>query len=170
MEFLKLAAERYSVRKFDSRPIPAELLEKVLQAGHLAPTAVNCQPQKIYVIQSPEALEKIRACTPCHYGAPCVMMVCYDSTLAWTRGFDGKCGGDIDAAIVTTHMILEADELGLGTCWVMFFEPDKVKKAFDLPDNIVPSCLLPIGYAAADAVPSDKHSSFRAPEEIVTYL
>lgn len=170
MEFMNLAAQRYSVRKFDSRPIPAELMEKVLEAGRIAPTACNNQPQKIYVLQSPEALEKIRACTPCHYDAPAVMMVCYDSSVAWTRGFDGKCGGDIDAAIVTTHMILEAAELGLGTCWVMFFEPDKVKAAFDLPDNIVPSCLLPIGYAAADAAPAEMHTMYRPAEETIAYL
>ena len=170
MEFLKLAAERYSVRKFDGRPVPAELLEKVLQAGHLAPTAVNFQPQKIYVLQSPEALEKIKGCTPCHFDAPVLLMVCHDTSIGWKRSFDGKCGGDIDASIVTTHMMLEAADLGLGSTWVMFFDPAKVKEVFELPDNIVPTCLLPMGFPAADAVPSEKHSQFRDPKEIVTYL
>ena len=170
MEFLELAAKRYSVRKFDGRPIPAELMEKVLQAGHLAPTACNLQPQKIYVLQSPEALEKIKTCTPCHFDAPALMIVCHDTSLGWKRSFDGKSGGDIDASIVATHMILEAAELGLGTTWVMYFDPAKVKEVFALPENIVPTCLIPIGFPAPDAAPSEMHGKFRAPEEIVEYL
>ena len=170
MDFLTLAAERYSVRKFDGRPIEDGLLEKVLKAGHLAPTACNFQPQKIFVIKSAEALEKIRGCTACHFNAPAVLLVCHDTNVCWKRPFDGKSSGDIDAAIVATHMILEAAELGLGTTWVMFFEPDKVKAAFELPDNLVPTCLLPIGYPAPDAAPADKHSQFRPEDELVTVL
>lgn len=170
MDFLTLAAKRYSVRKFENKPIEDEVLEKVLKAGHLAPTACNLQPQKIFVLKSAEALEKIRGCTPCHFDAPTILMVCNDTNIDWKRPFDGKTSGDIDASIVTTHMILEAAELGLGTTWVMFFEPAKVIEAFNLPENIVPTCLLPIGYPAADAAPADLHDKFRPAEEIVTVL
>ena len=170
MEFLELAAKRYSVRKFDSRPIPAELMDKVLQAGHLAPTAVNYQPQKVYVLQSPEAMEKIKTCTPCHFDAPALLIVGHDATRGWKRSLDCKDGGEIDACIVATHMILEAAEIGLGTTWVMYFDPAKVKEVFALPENIMPTCLIPIGFPAEDAAPSEMHSKFRDPKEIVEYL
>lgn len=170
MDFLNLAAERYSVRKFDSKQIEAEALEKVLKAGHLAPTARNLQPQKIFVVQSPEALEKIKKCTACHFDAPTVLIVCHDTEVAWTRPFDGKQSGDIDASIVATHMMLEAANIGLGTTWVMFFDAAKVIEEFNLPENIVPTCLFPIGYPAADAEPAPRHTEFRDEKELVCYL
>ena len=170
MEFLKLAADRYSVRKFDPKPVEDEVLAKVLKAGHLAPTAVNFQPQKIYVIKSEEAMEKVRDCTPCHFGAPIMLTICHDTNTCWKRPFDGKSSGDIDASIVATHMMLQAAELGLGTTWVMFFESAKLSEAFDLPENIVPTALMPLGYPAADAEASEKHAVCRSEEELVTVL
>ena len=62
-EFMRLASERYSVRKFDGRALEAEIIEKILRAGQLSPTACNRQPQRIAVITSPEGLEKLRRCT-----------------------------------------------------------------------------------------------------------
>lgn len=170
MDFLKLAAERYSVRKFDGRQVEPEALAKILQAGHLAPTAKNLQPQKVFVLQSPDALEKISNCTTCHFHAPTVLMICHDTDVAWERPFDGKRSGDIDASIVTTHMMLEAAALGLGTTWVMYFDADKAIKEFELPANIVPTALLPLGYPAADAAPAPRHTEFRPEAELVSYL
>ena len=170
MDFLKLASERYSVRKFDSRQVEPEALEKILQAGHLAPTAKNLQPQKIFVLQSPEALEKVKQCTKCHFDAPTVLMICHDTDLEWERPFDSKRSGDIDAAIVTTHMMLEAADLGLGTTWVMWFDAAKAVEAFELPANIVPTALLPLGYPAADCVPAARHTECRPADELVCYM
>ena len=170
MDFLKLAAERYSVRKFESRQVEPEALDKILQAGHLAPTAKNLQPQKIYVLQSSEALEKVKNCTKCHFDAPTVLMICHDKDVEWECPFDGKRSGDIDAAIVTTHMMLEAADLGLGTTWVMWFDADKAIEEFRLPANIVPTALLPLGYPAADAAPSVRHTECRPADELVSYL
>jgi len=170
MDFLKLAAERYSVRKFAGRQVEPDALEKILQAGHLAPTAKNLQPQKIFVLQSSEALEKIKNCTACHFNAPTVLLICHDTEVEWERPFDGKRSGDIDASIVTTHMMLEAAALGLGTTWVMWFDADKVIEEFQLPANIVPTALLPLGYPADDAVPAARHTQFRDAKELVSYL
>lgn len=63
----------------------------------------------------------------------------------WVRPFDQKQTGDIDAAILTDHMMLEATELGLGTVWVCYFQPDVIRKEFDLPDNLEPTPLY-MGY------------------------
>lgn len=169
MDFMKLAAERYSVRKFSDRAIEQEVIDKILKAGHLAPTACNIQPQRIMVINSPEGISKVKKCTICHFNAPAAMLICYDKNECWHRNYDGKSSGDIDASIVTTHMMLEAYALGVGTTWVMHFNPEAVMVEFALPDNLEPVALLVMGYPAEDAKPYPGHTEFKPMEDIVTY-
>ena len=163
--FLELAGARYSVRGFKPRPIEPEKLAQVLEAGRIAPTACNNQPQRIKVITGPADLAKADECTPCRFGAPVVLLVCYDKTKSWRRKFDGADSGDIDASIVATHLMLAAHELGLGTCWVMYFDPAKTSELFGLPENIAPVAMLPMGYP--DAAPSDKHEQRAASDEFL---
>ena len=170
MEFLQLAADRYSVRRFKTDPVPRELIDKILKAGQLAPTACNNQPQKILVVSSAEGLEKLKRCTECHFNAPLAMIVCNDGSRSWTRPFDGKSSGDVDGSIVTTHLMLEAAELGLGSTWVMFFIPDAVKAEFALADGIEPVAILPMGYPADDAAPSPMHEKTRPMAELVQFV
>ena len=170
-DFLSLASERYSVRKFKSDAIPAETMEKILHAGHLAPTGCNYQPQKIYVMQSDDAVARMKKCTRCHFDAPAAILVCYDKTLSWKRNrYDGADCCEIDASIVCTQMMLEAWELGIGSCWVMFFDPDAMRREFSIPEEQVPVALLVMGYPAEDAKPMELHSQFRNEEEIVKFL
>ena len=169
-DFLGLALERYSVRSFSDKKVEQKELDMILRAGQVAPTAVNNQPQKIYVIQSEEALAKINAVSPCIYGAPQVFLVCYDSNISWKKPGDEWPSGVMDASIVLTHMMLQAAELGIGTCWVCMFDIEKTKEAFNLPDNIEPVALMPFGYATEDAKPSPSHSEYRPIEETVNYL
>lgn len=169
MDFLELAEKRYSVRKFEDRPVDPEQIDKILRAGQLAPTACNCQPQRILVVNSGEAVKKLRKCTGCHFNAPVAMLVCYDKSECWVRNRDGKNSGEIDASIVATHMMLEAAELGIGTTWVMAFIPEAVKCEFELPDNIEPVALLVMGYPAEDVKPSPMHAKSRPAEELVVY-
>ena len=170
MEFIKLAEERYSLRAFSLKPVEKEKLDLVLKAGRLAPTACNNQPQRILVIESEKALAKLKNCTRYHFNAPMALLVCYDKTASWKRSFDNHDGGNIDASIVTTHMMLQAAELGLGTTWVGYFNPTVVKEEFKLPDNIIPVALLPLGYPAEGAGPNaQQHFSRRPLEETVFY-
>ena len=78
MDFLQLAQNRYSVRKFTERSVEREIIDKILRAGTLAPTAKNLQPQRILVLTSKESLEKLDRATKCRFGAPAAMLVCYD--------------------------------------------------------------------------------------------
>ena len=169
MSFTDLAKSRYSVRKFEDKPLPDEIIDGIIAAGHLAPTACNYQPQRIYVIRSADALAKLKECTRCHFDAPCALLVCYDKDRCWTRKYDGATSGDIDASIVTTHMMLKASELGIGSTWVMHFNPEKIRTAFDLPESVSPTALLVMGYPAKDAEPFHMHSEFRPLDEIVEY-
>lgn len=83
MAFLELAADRYSVRSFSDRPIEPEKMDKILKAGQLAPTAVNFQPQKIYILKSDEAIQKVRSLTQFAYDAPVVLLFCADMSKVW---------------------------------------------------------------------------------------
>jgi nitroreductase len=155
--FLELAQNRYSVRKYSGEPIPPEVMAQVLEAGRIAPTGCNSQPQRIKVITAAEDLAKVDECTSCRFGAPAVLLICYDKTVCWRRKFDGKSCGVSDTCIATTHLMLQAHDLGLGTCWVMYFDPAKATELFGLPGNIVPVAMLPIGYPAEDAAPAPMH-------------
>ena len=156
--------------KFTDEPIAKEIIDKILKAGHVAPTACNYQPQRIMVISSPEALSKLKDCTRCHFDCACAMLVCYNKDECWVRKYDGENSGFVDASIVTTHMMLEATYLGIGTTWVMHFNPEKMIETFNIPENIVPVALLVMGYPAEDSAPIDMHSKFRPVEDVVSYL
>lgn len=167
MTFLELSAARYSLRKFKSLPVEADKLARILEAGRIAPTAHNNQPQRIKVISEPAELALVDKCTPCRYGAPLVLLVCYDKNICWKRPFDGALSGEVDASIVTTHLMFAAQEAGLGSVWVMHFDPAKAIEHFALPENIVPVAMLPLGYPAEDAKPSDSHLKREALENIL---
>lgn len=169
MDFLTLAEKRYSVRKFKNEHLSAEVIEKILKAGHLAPTGCNYQPQRILVLNSDEAIAKLKLCTKCHFDAPTAMLVCYNKNECWTRKYDGAVSGPIDASIVTTHMMLEAAEIGVGSTWVMHFDPFKMREEFNIPDEIEPVALLVMGYPADDAEPMHLHGEYRDEDEIVVY-
>ena len=170
MSFLDLAEKRFSVRQFNGVKVEQAKIDQILRAGQVAPTACNNQPQKIYVMNGENSLARLKKCTQCHFNAPLALLVCSDTSICWKRPFDGKSSADVDASIVTTHMMLEAAELGIGSTWVMFFEPDKIKAEFNLPENCEPISLLVMGYAAKDAQPSPRHGSVKPLSETVTFL
>lgn len=117
MIFIDLAKKRYSVRNYTDKKVEKEKLDKILQAAHAAPTAANLQPVHLIAVESKEGLEKISKGANI-YGASLAIIVCADHNRAWVRPFDKKQTCDIDASILTDHMMLEATELGLGTVWV----------------------------------------------------
>ena len=170
MEFLQLSEARYSLRKFSDRPVEAEKLAAILEAGRNAPTAHNLQPQRIFVLRSPEALEKADACTAAHFHPPVILVVAYDPEAAWKRETDGKNHGEIDASIAATQMMLQAADLGLGTTYVGMFDPEKLKEAFPELAGLGITALLPIGYPAEGAHPSRLHADRKPLEELVRYL
>lgn len=170
-DFYELAKARFSVRNFAPTPVEKEKLDKILAVGRLAPTAKNNQPQKVYVLQSDEAVAKIRSVCSCAYNAPVVLAIGYDKNVIWQNPFKaGVHSGEVDASIVTTHMMLEAWNLGIGSVWVGWFDPDAVHAALGLPDNVVITALLPLGYVPEGGGPSPMHESVRPSEETIAYL
>lgn len=169
MDFLEIAKTRYSVRAYEDRKVEPEKLEKILEAAHVAPTAGNRQPVRLLVIQSPEGLEKLSKAAR-FYSAPLAIVVCADHDTAWTRPYDGKKTTDIDASILTDHMMLQATELGLGSLWICWFKPEVVKEEFDLPENMEPINILAIGYPSCDPASPTRHNEMRIPiDQLVSY-
>ena len=170
MEFKEVVKNRYSCKKYSSRKLEAAKLEAILEAGRLAPTAKNLQEQHVYVVQSEEMLTKIDGVTPCRYGAPVVLVVAFDKNNVFTYPGGKRDSGVEDATIVATHMILAAADEGVDSCWINFFDPDKMAEAIDLPENEEILMLLDLGYAAEGAGPLPNHSSRKPLAETVSYL
>jgi len=170
MEFAEVVKNRYSCKKYDGKQISTEQLDAVLQAGRLAPTAKNLQGQRIYVVQSAEGLAKIDELTPCRYGAPTVLVVAFDKNSVFVYPGEKVNSGVEDASIVATHMMLAATNTGVDSCWLNFFDPAAVVKAFDLPENEQVLMLLDLGFAAEGFAPLPNHTSRKPLEETVKYL
>ncbi|MDF2871910.1 MAG: nitroreductase [Anaerocolumna sp.] len=159
MDYDDLIQTRYSVRSYSDRPVEQYKLSKILEAGRIAPTAGNRQPQRIVIIKSQDAHTKIKQCTPCHFNAPLVLLVCYDKSVENNNHYgDKRPYGQVDASIVMTHMMLEAHNLELGTVWVGLFNPDLLRDLFCIPAHYEILGLMPIGYPYPDAKPGKMHS------------
>lgn len=165
MKFLDLARKRYSVRAYTGQKVDKEKVESILEAAHVAPTGANNQPQHLIVIESDEGMAKVGKAANT-YGAPLVIIICSDRNKTWTRPFDGKKLTDIDASIITDHMMMEATDLGLGSVWICYFKPDVLKKEFAIPEGLEPVNILAIGYADTDKEPAltpNRHKWLRKP-------
>ena len=169
MDFINIAKQRSSVRSYMDKKVETDKLEKILEAAHVAPTAANLQPVHLIAVQSEEGLAKIGKGANI-YGAPLAIIVCADHNKAWVRPFDKKQSGDIDASILTDHMMLQATELGLGSVWVCYFQPDIIRKEFNLPANLEPVNILVIGYSNDGAADTSRFDSDRIPmNQLVSY-
>lgn len=169
MEFIDLIKSRKSVRSFQRTKVDVQLMLEILEAGRLAPSACNYQPWRFIVVNEPLVLRQIRESYPRDWfaTAPQVIVICGDYNESWKRPFDGKDHCDIDISIATDHITLMAASKGLGTCWVCNFNPEKVSEALQLPSNLVPLVLIPIGYPTEAIKPDDKKR--KSMDEVVLY-
>lgn len=170
MEFKEVIKKRYSCKKYSDRQVEDEKLAAILEAGRLAPTAKNLQEQHIYVIRSAELLAKIDAATPCRYGAPTVLVVAFNKDNVFTYPGGRVNSGVEDASIVATHITLAAADEGVDSCWLNFFDPDKLAAELGLPENEEILMLLDLGYAAEGAGPLANHGSRKDLSETVSWL
>ena len=157
MDFLDLSKKRYSVLHYQKECIPDNIIRKILEAGMSAPTACNFQPQRIKLINTDDGRARLNRIVPSKYYVPAAFLVCYDKTTCWKRKIDGRTSGEIDASIVTTHMMMEATDLGLGSIWVMYWDPNKMRDEFEIPEQYEPVALLIVGYADKTIAPHKEH-------------
>ena len=150
MNFKKLSEIRYSVRSYSGEPVTEEQLQYILECARLAPSAVNLQPWKFYVMTSQQERELLQQCYKRDWlsQAPLYILLTVQHDVEWVRS-DGKRHGDIDIAIAAEHICLAAAEQGLGSCWVCNFDAKLCKELLALPESEEPVVLIPIGKPAA---------------------
>lgn len=159
MSFADLTRARYSCRNYEQRAVEPEKINAIVEAGRIAPSAHNNHPTRIVVCDTPELREKAAkaafrfAKDGSVFGAPVVILACARTDDAWVRRNDGMNSSLIDTSIVIDQMMMQATELGLGTCWVCMFDPEIARAEFNLPEGVKPISMLTIGYAA-DAIAS----------------
>ena len=168
--FLQIAESRFSVRDYDPRPVEKEKIEKLLRVAQVAPTAANKQPQKIYIITKDEDREKLKTVTKYTFNAPMFFVVCVDKDIVWKHKTEDTNSIDIDGSIIATHILFEAYDLGLGSVYVRAFQTEELKKLFNIPENIKPVALLPLGYPKENAKPAPSHFKKKNIDEMVEYL
>lgn len=157
MEFSELIQKRYSVRAYLPTPVENDKLQKVLEAARIAPTAANRQPFQLIVIHTMGREDELRHLYHREWfiQAPIIICAVGLTSQAWVRGADGANYAEIDVAIALDHLILEATNQGLGTCWIAAYNPDAVRQALNLPEDVEPIAMTPLGYPA-DQPPSTK--------------
>ncbi len=171
MNFTELIKSRYSVRKFSDKKIGDADLKILLEAANVAPTACNNQPQKLYVLRSAEAIAKLNNSCKFVFGASTAIIFTSVKEREWKNPFTSEYHtGEIDCSIVCAHVMLQAWELGIGSCWVGYYDPEKIRSVFAIPENEQIVAILPLGYPADDSKPSARHTEFRKEEETVKYL
>jgi nitroreductase len=150
MEYSELIAARYSVRAYRPDLVEDDKLQAVLEAARLAPTAANRQPFQLVVMHTEGRKEEIERIYRKDWfvQAPIVIGVCALSSLAWVRESDRFNARMIDAAIVADHLILEAANQGLGTCWIAAFNVEAAREVMGLPEEAEPVVFTPLGYPA----------------------
>jgi nitroreductase len=149
MDYYQLINSRESIRNYDpSRQVPEDIMTRILDAGRLAPSACNYQPWKFLVISSSQMLEKVKLCYPRDWfrDAPHILVLVGYKDQAWKRKYDGYNSIETDLAIAMTHIILAAENEGIGACWVEAYNPFMLREALDLADNCVVFGITPLGY------------------------
>ncbi len=149
MEYSDLIRSRESIRNYDpGRQVSKEILEKILDAGRIAPSACNYQPWKFLVITSSPVLEKVKASYKPEWfnDAPHILVVLGLRNQAWNRSYDSYNSIETDVAIAMTHIILAAENEGVGTCWIAAYNPVILMEALNIKDDQVIFGITPLGY------------------------
>lgn len=169
MKFNDLANSRYSVRKYSDREIENEKIEQILETARKAPSAVNFQPYKLFVIKSEGKLAEIKSCYHRTWlsNVKVIIAVVGLHQMGWKRAEDGKDYTDVDVAIMIDHLMLQATELGLGTCWICNFDVALINETLPLQPKEEVVALIPIGYPDSDEIPVKKRKSI---DELVVWV
>lgn len=168
MEFMNVVTGRESIRKYDGRKPTQEQINQILEAGRWAPTAFNKQPQRVFILESDEALSKMDQVHPCRYKAPVVLLVCGDATAAAGHGDNSTAA--VDATIAATHMLLAAYNAGVDSVWAGMHEPEKTREVFGLPETMVPICFIDLGFRPEGFKGNRDHCKRNPLEHMITRL
>lgn len=152
MDFYNVISGRRSIRKYKTdKKVPDEVLNRILNAARIAPSACNIQPWHFIVIKDNRIKEKLKDAyrQDWFWTAPVIIVGAVDSTISWKRG-DGVNYAEVDLTIAMDHLILASANEGLGTCWIGAFSENKVKEILNIPSNIKVVAMTPLGYPAEE--------------------
>lgn len=170
VDFLTLAKERYSCRKFTEQPVEREKIDRIIEAAIAAPSAAKKYPVRCWLVESPEGLRKINTVTKFTFGASVVIVVGGKPSDAWVRDEDNKNFAEVDAAIVGTHIMLAVHAEGLRSTWVGRIDIPKLRDIFPETADYEIVGLFPIGYPADEGKPAKGHFQRKTREEFVTEI
>ncbi len=153
---------RTSIRAFTPQPVENEKVVTLLKAAMAAPSAGNQQPWEFYVVKDPQTIKKLSACSPyagCAAAAPMVIVPCYRKEAVFP-----ECVL-LDISAATENLLLAVDDQGLGAVWLgiapLTDRMDAVKNVLQLPDELEPFCLVPVGYPARAGQQQDRYDPSR---------
>lgn len=166
MEVFEAISKRKSIRKYQNKEVEDEKLNKILESARIAPSAGNRQEWKFIVVKNQETRDKlVEAANGQKFvgQAPVTIVAC--STESERVMPCGQYAYTVDLSIAVSFMILEATELGLGTCWLGAYSEDAVKDILDIPEDIKTVAMFTLGYADNGSVSTPR----KAIDEIVCY-
>ena len=149
MKVLEVIQKRRSVRKYKEDPIPEKALMRVLEAARLAPSGKNFQPWKFIIVKDKALKEKLAQASAGQFfmaEAPIIIVGCGFPDNCYTHMGRYMKSWSVDVTIALEHLILQAQEEGLGTCWIGSFEEEEVKAILNIPENVKVLALTPLGY------------------------
>ena len=151
MDYQKLIRTRRSIRGYRPDPVPEDVLQRILDAARVAPTAANRQPFQLIVITDPSTRARLKEVydRDWFWTAPVIIAGCVETDKAWQRS-DGFNAAEVDLSIVMDHLILAAADEGLGSCWICNFDESKAKQILGIPDGVRVIALTPLGLPAAE--------------------
>ena len=168
MDFTTLIQNRYSCRAFDPREVEQEIVDRILEAGRIAPTAVNRQPVHVWAVTDAATRAAIQGVTRSNYGAPVLLVVGCRPADAWVRRYDGKNGAEVDASIVATYLMLAAENEGLAPLWVGSFDPAGLAELLPGTEGYELVAMINVVYPAEWSAPSAMHGTRIPMGEFVT--
>ena len=161
MGFYDVIEKRKSIREYiPGKPIPDDVLNRILEAGRCAPSASNRQPWKFLAIRDDNLRQRVCGCYRGEWlkSAPVILVVIGYRDQAWIRQKDSHCSLEVDLTIAMDHMILAAAAENIGSCWIMAFDYDFLADVLELNENQFVSCITPLGYAEESALDAPKSS------------
>lgn len=166
MDVFTAISDRRSIRKYQAKEVEEHKIERILEAGRLSPSAANRQEWKFVVVRDKAIKQQLVAAARGQASvaeAPVVLVGCAVDASAIMPC--GQYSYTVDLSIAFAYMILEAQELGLGTCWLGAFDEGAVKNALDIPGEVRVVAMTPLGYPAESPAPRPRKSM----KEIVSY-
>ena len=173
MDVKEAISKRRSIRKYQRKEVPLDLIRELIDAARLAPSGSNAQPCRYYLVKDNETREKLKGNQIFEqdfvYQAP-VLIVCCSDLQSYRQGIKGWSEENEnralrDLSIASAFLVLRATELGLATCYVGWMKKDKIKDVLDIPRNYMVPFVIAVGYANEQPKPLPRKSI----EEVLLY-